>query len=243
MAVENVNLTLHAGEIVAIAGVAGNGQKELLEAIAGLRNPSQGEIRLDGKMIQEQSVQEHLAAGIYMVPEDRLGMGLVPNLSVMDNAILRNYTRREVRRGLLFNYKKIIAYTRRLVEDYNIYLSDIHHPINYLSGGNLQKLLLAREIDQGPRVLLASYPVRGLDVAAAEAVYQILLKERDKGTAILLVLKDLDDIFRIADRVAVMYGGQINDVLDLESTDIDKIGALMLGADKVGVPYAETQAN
>lgn len=243
LAVENVNLTLHAGEIVAIAGVAGNGQKELVEAIAGLRNPSQGEIRLDGKMIQEQSIQEHLAAGIYMVPEDRLGMGLVPNLSVMDNAILRNYTRREVRRGLLFNYKKIIAYTRKLVEDYNIYLSDIHHPINYLSGGNLQKLLLAREIDQGPRVLLASYPARGLDVAAAEAVYQILLKERDKGTAILLVLKDLDDIFRIADRVAVMYGGQINDVLDLESTDIDKIGALMLGADKVGVPYAETQAN
>ena len=103
--------------------------------------------------------------------------------------------------------------------------------------------MLAREINQEPRVLLASYPVRGLDVAAAEAVYQILLKERDKGTAILLVLKDLDDIFRIADRVAVMYDGQINDVLDLESTDIDKIGALMLGADKVGVPYAETQAN
>ena len=243
MAVRNVNLALHTGEIVAIAGVAGNGQKELVETIAGLRFPSQGKISLDGEEIQTLPIKKRLSRGICMIPEDRIGMGLVPNLSVMDNAILRNYNHQTMNSGFLLNYKKISTYTRKLVQDYNIYLASIHHPVNYLSGGNLQKLLLAREIDQNPRVLIASYPVRGLDVMAAESVYQLLLQEREKGTAILLVLEDLDDIFRIADRVAIMYEGQIEAVLDVNQTDIDEIGALMLGADKVGVRYVETQAN
>ena len=140
-----------------------------------------------------------------MVPEDRLGMGLVPNISVMDNSILRSYYQPEFSRGPFLNYSRIKKYARSLVENYNVYLSDINHPVNYLSGGNLQKLLLGRELDKNPQVIIASYPVRGLDVAAAEAVFQLLLRERDKGTAILLVLEDLDDIFRLSDRVAVMY--------------------------------------
>jgi len=153
----------------------------------------------------------------------------------MDNAILRSYFKNDFGDGIFLNYRKIRLYTNKLVEEYNIFLSDTGHPVNYLSGGNLQKLLLSREIDQGPRVLLASYPVRGLDVAAAEAVYNILLKERQKGTAILLVLEDLDDIFRIADRVAVMYEGSIRKILNVTDTNIVEIGALMVGAEEVGV--------
>lgn len=237
--IQDLNLDLRHGEILAIAGVAGNGQKELVEVLAGLRPVLSGRICFEEEYIDNYNVRQHMAMGIAMVPEDRIGMGLVPNLSVMDNAILRSYFKGDFCDGIFLNYRKIRSYTDKLVQEYNIFLSDPAHPVNYLSGGNLQKLLLGREIDQGPRVLLASYPVRGLDVAAAEAVYDIFLKEREKGTAILLVLEDLDDIFRIADRVAVMYEGTIKKVLNVADTSIVEIGALMVGAEKVGVSYAE----
>lgn len=230
MAIHDLNLDIRNGEIVAIAGVAGNGQRELVEAIAGLRKASAGEIFLEGKQISTFDVKRRMRLGINMVPEDRLGMGLVPNLNVLDNVILRSYYKKEFTRGIFLDYKKIRSYTQKLVDEYNVFLSDVCHPINYLSGGNLQKILLGREIDQNPRVLIASYPVRGLDVGAADAVFNILMEERKKGTSILLVLEDLDDIFRLADRVAVMYEGQVKAILDVEKTDIDEIGALMLGA-------------
>lgn len=232
IALKDVDLNIRQGEILAIAGVAGNGQRELVEALSGLRPVEQGEIRLDGKNISHLSIRQRLKMGLHMIPEDRMGMGLVPNLNVMDNTILRNYLEDEFRRGPFINYRKVNTYSRDLVERYNVFLADVRHPINYLSGGNLQKLLLGREIDQNPRVLIASYPVRGLDVAAAETVYRIFLQEREKGTGILLVLEDLDDIFRLADRVGVMYDGEIKAVLDVATADIDQIGALMLGAQK-----------
>lgn len=233
LAVKKLNLTVNAGEIVGVAGVAGNGQRELVEAIAGLRTPTGGSIRLEGEDITSQGVRERLDRGVNMVPEDRLGMGLVPNLNIMDNSILRSYfTDKFMHRGLL-DYGKIREYAGSLVQDFNIFAPDLNHPINFLSGGNLQKLLLGREISQGPRLLVASYPVRGLDIAASEAVFKLLLEERKRGTAILLVLEDLDDIFRLADRVAVMYDGQIKGVMPVENADIEKIGALMLGAQEM----------
>ncbi|KUG05037.1 putative deoxyribose-specific abc transporter, atp-binding protein [hydrocarbon metagenome] len=235
IAVDKVSFNLRRGEIMAIAGVAGNGQKELVEALAGLRKVLSGSIEYEGEEIKHKDVKSRIALGINLVPEDRIGMGLVPNLSVIDNSILRSYYKEEFYSGWFLNYKKIRSYTDRIINDYDVFLSDSKHPINYLSGGNLQKLLLGREIDQSPRVLLASYPVRGLDVAAAEGVYDLLLKERDKGTAILLVLEDLEDIFRIADRVAVMYQGCIRRILDVEKTSIDEIGSIMVGAELTGV--------
>lgn len=235
MAVKGVNLNLNQGEILAIAGVAGNGQKELVEAMAGLIKPVEGSIKIDNQDISETSVSERLALGINLVPEDRLGTGLVPNLNVKDNAILRNFADKEFSKFGFLNHKKISNYTKELVRDYNIFLSSINHPINYMSGGNLQKLLLGREISQKPRVLLAAYPVRGLDVAAAESVFNIFLEQRNKGTAVLLVLEDLDDIFRLADRVAVMYDGYIKAILDINDVDIETIGALMLGAENAEV--------
>ena len=229
-AVRQVNLQLHEGEILAIAGVAGNGQRELVEALAGLRPIASGSIRMQGREISHLDIRERSAMGLTLIPEDRMGMGIVPNTSVVENAMLRTYRFPEYRRGLLLNYAKLELYTRSLIERYQVMVADIHHPVNYLSGGNLQKLLLGRELDLNPTVLVAAYPVRGLDVAAAQAVYHLLLEERSKGTAILLVLEDLDDIFRLADRVAVMYSGEIKAVLDVDATDIDSIGALMLGA-------------
>jgi len=234
-AVRRANLELHEGEILAIAGVAGNGQRELVEALAGLRSASSGSIRLRGKEIRHLPIRERSAMGLTFIPEDRLGMGLVPNISVVENAMLRNYRYPENRRGLLLDYRKLEAYTRSLVDRYQVAVANIHHPVNYLSGGNLQKLLLGRELDLNPDVLVAAYPVRGLDVAAAQAVYDLMLEQRQKGTAIMLVLEDLDDIFRLADRVAVMYNGEIKAILNVRETDIDSIGALMLGAQRVGV--------
>lgn len=229
VAVTALNLEMHSGEIVGIAGVAGNGQRELVEAIAGLRKIAGGSILLDGQDISLLGVRERLDRGINIVPEDRLGMGLVPNLSVIENAILHNYNKKEYSSGFLLNYKKIRAYTHKLVQDYDVALADIEHPVNYLSGGNLQKLLLGREISQQPRLLIASYPVRGLDVAATESVFNLLLTERAKGTSILLILEDLDDIFRLADRIAVMYAGTIKAVFDNQDADVETVGMLMLG--------------
>lgn len=229
VAVKDLSLEMHSGEIIGIAGVAGNGQRELVEAIAGLRRLAGGSMRLDGQDISSLGVRERLGRGINIVPEDRLGMGLVPNLSVMENAILHNYNKSEYSRGFMLNYKKIRAYTNKLVKDFDVALSNIDHPVNYLSGGNLQKLLLGREISQQPRLLVASYPVRGLDVAATESVFELLLQERAKGTSILLILEDLDDIFRLADRIAVMYGGTIKAVFDIQEADLETVGLLMLG--------------
>ncbi len=229
LAVNGFDLEIRSGEILGIAGVAGNGQRELVESIAGLRAIADGQIELDGQDISKSGVRDRLAQGICMVPEDRMGMGLVPNLSVMQNAMLRSYFKDDYCHGFIFDYKKIRAYTHKLIEDYNVSLASIDHPINYLSGGNLQKLLLGREISQEPRVLIASYPVRGLDVAATEAVFNLLLAEREKGTAVLIILEDLEDIFRLADRVAVMYAGTIKAVLDVRETNAEEVGLLMLG--------------
>lgn len=229
-AVKDLNLEMYSGEIVGIAGVAGNGQRELVEAIAGLRSVTAGNIFLDGQEISSLGVRERAQRGINIVPEDRLGMGLVPNLSVMENAILHNYNKREYYRGFMLNYKKVRDYTNKLVDDFDIALADIENPVNYLSGGNLQKLLLGREISEHPRLLIAAYPVRGLDVAATETVFNLLLEERAKGTAILLILEDLDDIFRLADRIAVMFAGTVKGVFDIEAADVETIGMLMLGA-------------
>jgi simple sugar transport system ATP-binding protein len=234
-AVRQADLQLHQGEIMAIAGVAGNGQRELVEAMAGLRPITAGSIRMQGKEISHLPARLRTAMGLTLIPEDRMGMGLVPNTSVVENAMLRNYQFPEYRRGGLLNYAKLESYTRSLIERHQIMVADIHHPVNYLSGGNLQKLLLGRELDLNPKVLVAAYPVRGLDVAAAQAVNEMMLEQRSKGTAILLILEDLDDVFRLADRVAVMYDGEIQAVLDVSETDIDSIGALMLGAQRVGV--------
>lgn len=230
-AVKDISFYVRAGEIFGIAGVAGNGQRELAEVIAGLRKCSSGSIYLEEEDITNIGPEEIIRRGVGYIPEDRLGTGLVPKLNAVDNIILKGY-RNAFSQGPCLDYKKVYAQTEKLVEDFNIKLSNLEAPVHLLSGGNLQKLLLAREISRQPALLVAVYPVRGLDVGATEAVHRLLAEQRARGTAILLISEDLDEIFKLSDRIGVIYEGRLNGILSCEHTDLEEIGLLMMGARK-----------
>lgn len=229
LAVKSVNLEVRKGEILAIAGVAGNGQREFLEALAGLREVDSGEIYLNGEPVTNISVRKMIELGIRMIPEDRIGVGLVGNLNLPENLILRDYNDARFGRGWALDYQAIKKWARELVRKFDIDVAALENPVKLMSGGNLQRLLLAREISQNPRVILAAYPTRGLDVAATEAIYHMLLSEREQGAAIILVMEDLDEIMRLADRVVVMYNGTLSPAYEAGQIDIEEIGRLMAG--------------
>ena len=228
-AVKNVSFTIRAGEIFGIAGVAGNGQKELTEAIAGLRKVEKGTVTVRGEDLTSLSIRKHIDKGVSFIPEDRLSMGLVPSLDMSDNIILKHFGWEKFsRRGIL--KKKMMDQTaEEYIEKYDIRTAGIHSPVGLMSGGNQQKLLIAREINGNPSLLVASYPVRGLDIGATEAIHRILLEESAKGTAILLVSEELDEIFQMADRIGVMCDGNMMAILDRRDADYDTIGRLMSG--------------
>ena len=228
-AVKNVSFTIRAGEIFGIAGVAGNGQKELTEAIAGLRKAEKGTVTVRGEDLTSLSIRKHIDKGVSFIPEDRLSMGLVPSLDMSDNIILKHFGWEKFsRRGIL--KKKMMDQTaEEYIEKYDIKTAGIHSPVGLMSGGNQQKLLIAREINGNPSLLVASYPVRGLDIGATEAIHRILLEESAKGTAILLVSEELDEIFQMADRIGVMCDGNMMAILDRRDADYDTIGRLMSG--------------
>lgn len=228
-AVKNVSFTIRAGEIFGIAGVAGNGQKELTEAIAGLRKAEKGTVTVRGENLTSLSIRKHIDKGVSFIPEDRLSMGLVPSLDMSDNIILKHFGWEKFsRRGIL--KKKMMDQTaEEYIEKYDIKTAGIHSPVGLMSGGNQQKLLIAREINGNPSLLVASYPVRGLDIGATEAIHRILLEESAKGTAILLVSEELDEIFQMADRIGVMCDGNMMAILDRRDADYDTIGRLMSG--------------
>ncbi|MTI86166.1 MAG: ABC transporter ATP-binding protein [Firmicutes bacterium] len=232
-ALQGVTMDVKEGEIFGIAGVAGNGQRELAEVITGMRTCSSGSIYLDNKKITNLSPQKIIRQGVSHVPEDRMGTGLVPKLGSVDNIMLKGY-RNSYARGPFLDYKKASADTDKLVSDFNIKLYDPSAPVSLLSGGNLQKLLLAREMSLKPLLLVAVYPVRGLDVGATETVHRLLLEQRARGTAILLISEDLDEIFKLSDRVGVIFEGQINGIINTEHADLEEIGLLMMGAKQTG---------
>ena len=213
VAVHAASLTVHAGEIVGIAGVDGNGQSELVEAVAGLRPAQQGRIDLDGRSLTGLDVATRRARGLAYVPADRRHVGSVPELSIADNAVLGLQRRFSRLRGWWRDEAGSARHARALVQRFGVRTAGIGVAAGGLSGGNLQKLILGRELMRTPRLLLVEQPTRGLDVGAIEAVWAELLAERDKGTAIVLVSAELDEIFALADRVAVMYAGRIVQVL------------------------------
>ncbi|HNW85047.1 MAG TPA: ABC transporter ATP-binding protein [Candidatus Cryosericum sp.] len=229
-ALDGLSLTVHAGEILGIAGVAGNGQLELAECIAGLRRLSEGRVTVGGADVTNASPCTLMAAGVAYIPADRLGVGLVPNLSTVDNAILHKYRQTGMCRGGFVDYGAACTYADTLIERFDISVPLARAPVKVLSGGNMQKLLLAREIDQQPRLLIAEHPTRGLDVGATEFVHKTLLAQRDQGVAVLLISEDLDEILMVADRVAVMYEGRIMGIVDAHDADIEQIGLMMAGA-------------
>ena len=214
-AVRGASLKVHGGEILGIAGVAGNGQRELAEAIAGLRRTTAGTVAIGGRLA--------------FIPEDRLGMGLVPNLDVCDNAILRAYRRAPVAQGGLLSRKGLRDFAYSLTRRFDVRAAGLGVPVKLLSGGNQQKLLVGRELAEDPSVIVASQPVRGLDVAATEAVHSLLLKARQDGTAILLISEDLDELMSLSDRIAVLFEGRIMGVVDAKPEHRDAIGLMMAG--------------
>ena len=229
-ALDGLNLEVCAGEIMGIAGVAGNGQKELTEAITGLRKKTDGSVMLCGKDITKKSAHEIGRGGVAFVPEDRHGMGLVPGLSAADNIMLRNYDTAESSRRGIVDPHQVSHRTMDLIGSYGIKCANVMHPVRLMSGGNMQKLLLAREISGSPKLLIAAYPVRGLDIGATNAVHKILEEQRQDGVAVLLISEDLEELFQLSDRVAVLYKGKITGVVERRDFSYETVGHLMVGA-------------
>jgi simple sugar transport system ATP-binding protein len=228
-ALDNVSFELRGGEILGIAGVAGNGQKELSEVITGLRKVTSGKIMFRKEDITKESVQKIIDRNVAFIPEDRHGMGLANNLPATDNAILKSYRNKRCG-GILMNKKVVDEITQKMVDDFEIKIPNIHCNVKLMSGGNLQKLILARETFDNPELIIAVYPVRGLDVGAIDYVHQKLAEERRKGKAILLISEDLEEIYKMTDRVAVLYEGKVMGIVKTQEASINELGLMMAGA-------------
>lgn len=229
MAVKNLSLQIHAGEIFGIAGVAGNGQKELAEAIAGLRKAETGAIVLNGEDVTGQNAKARIKKRIGFIPEDRLSMGLVPGMTMEENRILKEFDTDRFSKHHILKRKVIKETVQDEISRYEIKTAGEKSPVSLMSGGNQQKLLVAREIGGNPTLLIAVYPSRGLDIGAAEAIHEILLEQCKKGVAVLLVSEELDELFQMADRIGVLCSGELMATLEKKEADYDTIGRLMSG--------------
>jgi simple sugar transport system ATP-binding protein len=228
-ALRDISLTVRAGEIVAIAGVAGNGQRELAETLTGMRPCTRGEVRVAGKKLRGGDAREAIRAGVAHVPEDRLHTGVAPSLSLASNLVLKSYGGKRFTIGPMLRLRTIRDHAASLIERYDVRGGGPGLPARQLSGGNLQKVVLAREFEGEPRLLVVASPTRGLDVAAIETVHRYLREAASAGVGVLLISEDLDEILALADRIAVMYEGAILGVFDTARADVEEIGLLMAG--------------
>jgi len=230
-ALREVSFEVRAGEILGIAGVSGNGQRELAEVVAGLRGGTGGTVQIDGKDLTSVPVRERVAAGLAYIPEERMKDGAIRNFSVMENAILHSHGAPPVARGGILDFRQIRRSTQGLIDAFNVRTPTQQTPIRNLSGGNIQKLILARELSRAPRVLIAAQPTRGVDIGATMYIHKRLLEQRAQGTATVLISEDLDEILALSDRIAVLYEGEIRGILDREDATPDKLGLLMAGGE------------
>lgn len=231
-ALQNLSLQVRANEIVGVAGVAGNGQRELSQVITGLRPIASGRVHLGAYDLTNHTPGEIFNYGVGHVPEDRLGTGLASGLDVMHNLILRRYKEAPIAVGLSINWRTARKMSQTLITAFDIDTPNENTRVGALSGGNTQKVILAREISTRPDLLVAVHPTRGLDVGATEAVHKLLLEQREQGAAILLISEDLDELLAISDRIAVIYDGQIVGEMPAENADIEQIGLMMAGSQK-----------
>jgi general nucleoside transport system ATP-binding protein len=229
-AVRGVSFDVSAGEILGIAGVAGNGQRELVQALAGLRPRASGRIAVANVELPRSDPRAMIEAGMAYVPDDRLGTGLAPGMSIADNLILKSYRRAPVSRGPFLRPRFIRDQAVGILDEYEIRSRDSESPIRLLSGGNVQRVMLAREFAGRPRVLIASSPTQGLDIGATAKVRELLLGAVRAGLAVLLVSEDLDEILDLSDRIGVMYGGRIVGIVQGDEADVEEIGLMMTGA-------------
>jgi ABC-type uncharacterized transport system ATPase subunit len=228
-ALRDVSLDIHGGEIVGIAGVSGNGQRELAETIAGLRSAVSGEIVLASKSISHAPIAARLRAGLAFIPEERNKHGIIGAFSVAENAILQNHGAAPFARGPMLSFGSINKHAKQLIERFNIKTPSHQTATKNLSGGNIQKLILARELSREPSVLIAAQPTRGVDISATEYIHNVLMEQRSEGVAILLISEDLDEILALSDRVAVLYEGQIVGIVNRADFDVETFGMMMAG--------------
>lgn len=228
--VKNVSFSVHGGEIFAIAGVSGNGQVEIADAIAGLMKANSGQILLNGKDITEYSIRKRILEGIAYIPEDRQTYGLILDFTLEDNLALKNYFKEPFSRKGILNKKEFETYGEKLIQEYDVRSGQGNRTqVRSMSGGNQQKAIIAREIQQDTPLLIFVQPTRGLDIGAIENIHKQILAERDKGKAILLISLELDEIMNLADTIGVIYNGQIQKIADASTLTTKEVGQFMMG--------------
>ena len=224
-----ISLTLHKNEILGMAGVSGNGQRELFDVLSGVRKATSGQVLLEGKEITNHSPSYIARQGVATVPEDRIHQGLVMDFTVGENLVLGLHRKPPFSRAGFMNRKAVDAFAQELVDSYEIATPSVAQTTKVLSGGNLQKIILARELSQEPKCLVVGQPTRGLDVGATEYVRRQLLDQRDRGAGVLLISEDLDEIFNLSTRIAVIFKGEIVGLLDTEQATREGVGLMMAG--------------
>lgn len=228
-AVKNLSLDVRAGEIVGIAGIDGNGQSELIQAITGLRKVESGSIELKGDSIVGLHPRQITELSVGHVPEDRHRDGLILEMMISENIALQTYYKEPHSKNGILNYSNITSYAKKLMEEFDVRAASELVPAAALSGGNQQKAIIAREIDRDPDLLIVSQPTRGLDVGAIEYIHKRLIEERDNGKAVLVVSFELDEILNVSDRIAVIHDGKIQGIVSPETTNKKELGVLMAG--------------
>ncbi|TME38087.1 MAG: ABC transporter ATP-binding protein [Chloroflexi bacterium] len=241
-AVDHLSLEVRAGEILGIAGVQGNGQTELVEALTGLRSPVSGSIELLGRDVTHASTRELVDSGAAHIPEDRQKHGLVLSYPVADNLVLRTYERPPFSRGITIVREAIFRYAQRVAQEFDIRARSVRVPAGTLSGGNQQKVIVAREFTRGGRLIVAAQPTRGVDVGSTEFIHRKLVEARDSGMAVLLISAELDEVLSLADRIAVMFRGKIAGLVDTADATPEVLGYMMATGKRPepnGVPRSE----
>jgi simple sugar transport system ATP-binding protein len=226
---KNVSFEVRSGEIVGVAGVSGNGQRPLARAIAGLREVENGRILLEGRDVTGLSPAQMFQAGLAYIPEERMHDGIVKDFSVAENFILQDHIRAPYSKGIFLNFKQIAQHADQLIKSFNVKTPTQETPTKNLSGGNIQKLILARELAREPRVLIAAQPTRGVDIGATEYIHNQLLQQRSEGLATLLISEDLDEVKALSDRIIVLFGGEIMGIVSSDEVTTEGLGLMMAG--------------
>lgn len=234
LAVKKLSLNIHGGEILGLAGIDGNGQDELVEAITGLRHVNSGKVIINGQNMTNKKVRQITEAGVAHIPADRQKYGLILNLPLAENLVLQTYYKQPYSKHGIINHQAIYEHAEELIKKYDIRTTSAELPASDLSGGNQQKAIIARELDRNSDLIIAFQPTRGLDVGAIEYIHKQLLAERDAGKAVLLVSYELDEIMQLSDRIAVLHDGKISGEVKPEDTNDTELGLLMTGIKKEG---------
>ncbi len=233
VAVKNVSFELYKNEIFGVAGVAGNGQRELAEAITGIRSIDSGKVLINGRDITNLSPRKIYDYGVSHVPEERIRFGIAPGLFLYDNAILKQHHLKKFSKRYFLKYERVKRHAQSIITDFRVATHSINNQIRNLSGGNIQKLILGREISEQPQLLVASHPTYGLDVGATQFLRQHLLELCRQGSSVLLFSEDLDEIFELCDRVAVIFAGEFMGILDTDDERVNDIGMMMAGSKRI----------